>query len=342
MKHKNIPVFIPHLGCPNDCVFCNQRTISGTAEFREPDVKDIIERALSTLGPGDDAEIAFFGGSFTGIDRDLMIRLLTLADTYVADGRVSSVRCSTRPDYIDGEILDILASHSVKTVELGIQSMNARVLEICRRGHTPEDSGRACEMLTRRGFSLVGQMMTGLPGSSSEDEVLTAEKICSMGASAARVYPTVVFRGTKLAQMAQSGQYEPLTDDEAAERTAQVLRVFDKHGVPVIRVGLCSSENLSSPEEVYGGASHPAVGEMAMSRLFLEYMTAAADELIASGKRGATLLIGVPQGAVSKAAGQHRSNTGALTERYAPYGIKHVKYSEDRSLAGYRITADII
>ena len=140
MSHKNIPVFIPHLGCPNDCVFCNQRKITEHLSFDEGGVKDGIDEAVKTLLPGDDAEIAFFGGSFTGIDRELMIRLLRLGHTYIERGAVSSLRCSTRPDYIDGEILDILKKYGVKTVELGIQSTDDKVLAACRRGHTAAQS----------------------------------------------------------------------------------------------------------------------------------------------------------------------------------------------------------
>ena len=132
-RHVNIPVFIPHLGCPNDCIFCNQRSISGKRSFDEGAVKDGIEAALATV-PDCEAEIAFFGGSFTGIDRGLMIRLLDTAENFVRDGRVTGIRLSTRPDYISREILDILSRYTVKTVELGIQSMDDNVLSAAKRG----------------------------------------------------------------------------------------------------------------------------------------------------------------------------------------------------------------
>ena len=174
-RHINIPVFIPHLGCPNACVFCNQRTISGTSDFREEDVRGIIDGALATVPRDSEVEIAFFGGSFTGIDRSLMLRLLDLADEYIDAGKVTALRCSTRPDYIDDEILSILISHRMTTVELGIQSTDDAVLAASRRGHDSATSERACRAVKAAGLELVGQMMTGLPGADVKSEIKTAE-----------------------------------------------------------------------------------------------------------------------------------------------------------------------
>ena len=123
-KHANIPIFIPHLGCPNQCVFCNQRTISGVREFDLSSVDKQITDALETIGDSCECEIAFFGGSFTGIDRKLMLDLLKIAHKYVESGRVSSIRCSTRPDYISEDVLDILERYSVKTIELGMELLS--------------------------------------------------------------------------------------------------------------------------------------------------------------------------------------------------------------------------
>ena len=168
MAHRNIPIFIPHLGCPNQCVFCNQRSISGCKEFDREDVRAQIERALSTIPNGTETEIAFFGGSFTGIDRGLMTWLLDTAESYVKDGRVSSIRLSTRPDYITPEILKILSNYSVGTIELGLQSMDDEVLMRTARGHTAKTAREACRAVVEAGFSLVGQMMIGLPASTPQ------------------------------------------------------------------------------------------------------------------------------------------------------------------------------
>ena len=243
-KHVNIPIFIPHLGCPNQCVFCNQRTISGVSDFDITSVKAEIDSALATIDQSCEVEIAFFGGSFTGIDRQLMESLLQLAYDYIRCGRVKSIRCSTRPDYISDEILDLLCKYGVKTIELGLQSASDHVLEVCKRGHTFNDEVNACKLIVERGFTLVGQMMIGLPGSTPEDEIKTARFIIDSGASSARIYPTVVFRDTELCQMSEYGNYIPITLSEATERSAIILEMLLDSGVDVIRIGLCASENL--------------------------------------------------------------------------------------------------
>ena len=343
MRHVNIPVFIPHLGCPNNCVFCDQRKISGCVSFDESGVEKEIETALSTLSPDDEVEIAFFGGSFTGIDRDLMLRLLAISDKFLNDGRVQSVRCSTRPDYIDEEILGMLSEHSVKTIELGIQSTSDRVLLASRRGHTSDTTLEACRLIKARGFKLIGQMMVGLPESTVADEIETAKTICALGADGARVYPTVVFVETELAQMSADGRYEPLSIDDAVERTASVLDVFDRAGVPVIRVGLQSGENLSSPESAVGGANHPALGELAMGELFYRRICERADELMQNlSSGGKTMTVFVPRGATSRAVGQKKRNILRLNEKYCKNSaINRIKILENSSIIGYNIIIDI-
>ena len=129
--HGNIAVFIPHLGCPHACSFCDQRSISGAERPVTPEeVSALLREAFARKPDPACTEIAFFGGSFTGIDRTLMVRLLCDAYAYVRAGKVDSIRLSTRPDYISAEILDILKSYGVKSVELGIQSMDDTVLAL--------------------------------------------------------------------------------------------------------------------------------------------------------------------------------------------------------------------
>ncbi len=337
MKHVNIPIFIPHLGCPNACVFCNQRTISGHYDFSEAGVREEIEAVLGTLSPGAEAEIAFFGGSFTGIDRPLMIRLLETAEEYVKGSLVTGIRLSTRPDYIDGEVLEILGRYSVHTVELGLQSMNDEVLAASKRGHDCAAAERACYMVKAAGFSLVGQMMIGLPLSTAEREIETAERLSALHVDGARVYPTVVFRGTKLCDMAMSGEYWPLSAAEAVERTKNVLAVFDRNGVNVIRVGLCASENLSSEEEVFGGASHSAIGELAMGELFYEKMCELLERQ--PDLEGKCVTLAVSRGALSKAIGQKRKNIVRICEKYS---LKRLKILEKNEKIGYNIVIDSI
>lgn len=324
-KRKNIPVFIPHLGCPNTCVFCNQRSISGTREFDREGVRAYIEESISTLPDGSDAEIAFFGGSFTGIDRELMIYLLDLAEDFVKcdysrDITVSGIRMSTRPDYISDEILDLLDAYSVKAIELGLQSMDDGVLLASKRGHTSLDAERACRMIKSRGkYELVGQMMIGLPHSTPKSEMESARKIIELGADAVRVYPTVVFFGTELCEMAKAGDYAPLSTQEAVERSARVIELFMNVGVKVLRIGLCASENLSSDEQVYGGANHAALGELVMSELYRERMENAIREKLNGEKR---VVFVFDPSEISKATGQHRSNINYLTERFGLDGVR--------------------
>lgn len=343
-KHINIPVFIPHLGCPNDCVFCNQRSISGKNEFRKESVIDEIEQCLSTASPEDTAEIAFFGGSFTGIDEDLMIYLLDVAQSYVNAGRVHSIRMSTRPDYINDRILSILSRYTVGTVELGLQSMDDSVLSVSRRGHDSATAIRACKMIKAAGYGLVGQMMVGLPESDVESEISTARLICKLGADAARVYPTVVFHGTELCRMAQNGEYIPLDVQDAVYRTKEVLRVFAEHRVPCIRVGLCASESLSDAEHVYGGASQSAIGEMAMGELYYERICHALIRHTDNELQGKYrfLTVTVPHGCTSKASGQKRKNKLRLAEMLGikPEYIK-IKESDMLDALSYEIRIEL-
>ncbi len=318
------------------CVFCNQRSISGKMSFDASSVEIEIETALSTLTPEDEVEIAFFGGSFTGIERELMISLLSLAQKYVDAGRVSSIRLSTRPDYIDEEILDILSRFAVRTVELGLQSMDDTVLAACRRGHTSLQAEKACKMIKERGFSLIGQMMIGLPASSVDKEIHTAERICELGADGARVYPTVVFYGTELCDMMRSGEYTALNNEDAVLRTKEALKIFAKNDVPCIRVGLQSGENLSDESHVAGGANHSAIGELAMSALYLDLIYARLD---AADKLLQNITIYCPKGETSKIVGQKRANIEKICQKY---GIKRVKVLEKAELLRYNIIIDLI
>lgn len=336
-RHVNIPIFIPHLGCPNTCVFCNQRTISGVEKFDVQSVKAQIDSALETVEDGCECEIAFFGGSFTGIDTDLMISLLQTAYSYILDGRVESVRCSTRPDYIDENILSILKRYGVKTVELGLQSSSPDVLLRTKRGHTREDERRASELIVKSGFVLVGQMMIGLPGSNIETELETADFIISTGAQCARIYPTVVFRGTELCEMAKRGEYEPITNEEAAERAALVYERFFDAGVKVIRIGLQSSDALYDESKFYAGAAHSAMGELVLGQFYyVRIKRALADKSIPPH---ASIIINVPRGAVSRAVGQKKKNKLRLI---AEFSLADVRFKEDANLSDGKVAVSFI
>lgn len=331
-RHVNIPIFIPHLGCPNQCVFCNQRTISGVKSFNPDDVDRIIRESLSTVEKNAEVEIAFFGGSFTGIDRQLMTDLLDRAYEYVKRGLVQSIRCSTRPDYIDEEVLTILGERGVRVIELGLQSSSDSVLALCKRGHDRECEVRACRMIVEHGFTLVGQMMIGLPGSTSMSELECAEMIISLGAKAARIYPTVVFRDTELCSMAQAGEYRALTIDEAVERSARVFDAFIKNGVEVIRIGLCASDNLGDPSTYYSGPNHPALGEMVINKYYLDKIRLEADKIPPSDRH--ILKVKVPTGHISKAVGQNKRNK-LLLARLS--GVLEVRFTECDQLKPFEV-----
>ncbi len=330
-KHANIPIFIPHVGCPNDCVFCNQRTISGHMTFDRHAVREELDAAFSTVRGDIPIQIAYFGGSFTGIDRDDMRYLLALAGEYIDAGKCASIRISTRPDYIDREILAILRAYRVQTIELGVQSMDDRVLAWSQRGHTAADTERAFSLILSDGFELIGQMMTGLPGATDETEVMTAETICRLGAHGARIYPTVVFPHTKLYEMVQNGTYEPFTTEQAVERSAAVLEVFLKHQLPVIRVGLQSSELLTDDKKILGGY-HPAIGEMVYARCHRNAL-----EKALSGKQteGKDLILHVNPTDVSAFIGQKGENRTYLTQKFA---LRQMKIIPDAAISKYQFS----
>ncbi len=328
-KHRNIPIFVPHLGCPNTCVFCNQRKISGHEKSDFSSVEREIEEALATIPSGTDVQIAFFGGSFTGIDREDMIYLLATAKKFIDEGRVESIRLSTRPDYIDEEILDILAAYGVKSIELGIQSMDDAVLLKSGRGHTASQTEKACALIKERGFELIGQMMTGLPGSDAEKDEYTAKRICEMGAVGARIYPTVVFKDTELHKMMERGEYESREMRDVISQGARVLSVFIKNGVNVIRIGLQSSELLTGGTEI-ASPYHEATGEFIWSRCFRDMAEA---ELCGKETAGKRAFITVPKGAVSKMVGQKKENEIYLKERFSLFDIKVLESDELESVS---------
>lgn len=314
--HRNLPFFVPHAGCPNCCVFCSQVKITG--ERAEKDLNTEIAELRSLLdssGAGSkESQIAFFGGSFTAIERNRMEALLSVACDYIEKGVAESIRISTRPDCINIEILDILKKYKVSHIELGVQSTVDSVLQASNRGHKAADSFRAARMITEKGFEFVGQMMIGLPLSTPESEQKTALDIVKMGASEARIYPTVVFEGTKLYDMAVSGIYSPLTNDEAVERTAKCFRIFTDSNVRMLRIGLHSSENLKNAPL---GANHPAIGELVKSRVYTDVISEKAGDCT-----GKILSIGIRKEDISMLCGHKGSAIERLKTQTGASGVE--------------------
>lgn len=266
MKKGNISIFVANLGCPCACSFCNQKTITGKNDCpTAQDVKNAVETALKHNNY--EYEIAFFGGSFTAIDRDYMIELLESAYPYKAKGLVSGIRISTRPDCISREILDILKKYGVTSIELGAQSMDNTVLTANRRGHTAEDVVNACKLIREYGFELGLQMMTGLYLDTPEKSIYTAEKIIELHPDTVRIYPTVVLKGTYLAELYIEGKYNPLGVDDSAQLCSVLVRMFEKENIKVIRVGLHSGKEIK--ENMLAGAFHDSFGEIVKSKIML-------------------------------------------------------------------------
>ena len=246
-KQYIIPIFVPHLGCPNDCTFCNQKTISGqTKEVTPKDVKQIVEEYLKSFKERNKyTEIAFFGGSFTGIDIQKQEELLKVAYEFVKNKKVNSIRVSTRPDYIDKDRLKLLKRYGVKTIELGVQSTNDYILKKCKRNHTFDDVKRASKLIRWKGFTLGHQMMVGLPESTMLDEMRTAKDLAKLKPKIMRIYPVLVLKGTELEQEYIDGSYTPLSVEQAVERCKELSYFFAKKRINVIRVGLQSTDTIS-------------------------------------------------------------------------------------------------
>ena len=332
MRHINIPIFIPHLGCPNQCIFCNQRYISGTHEFDLSQVDFIINEVLSTVTKDDVCEIAFFGGSFTGIDRELMINLLNRAQRYVDNGQVIGIRMSTRPDYINEEIIEVLKGYTVSCVELGIQSMNDDVLEYLKRGHTSNDVYEAVKLLKQANIPFAGQMMIGLPTATQADEIECATKICELGAVSSRIYPTIVFKNTELMGITEIGEYIPLELEEAIIRSAKVFNIFVKNNVSCLRIGLCESENLHSEETYFAGPSSASIGEMVKSRFYFDKICSIIYDLKLINIRA--IIIECPKGKTSQIIGNKKTN---ITQLKSLFGYNEIKVVENDNLNDYEI-----
>ncbi|MBR3755898.1 MAG: radical SAM protein [Firmicutes bacterium] len=276
-RHAIIPIFIPHKGCPNDCIFCNQKKITARqAAVKGEDVKSIIETWLSTLEPRgvETIEVAFFGGSFTGIPMEEQSAYLKIAKAYKDAGRIHKIHMSTRPDYINKEILDNLKTYSVDTIELGVQSLDDHVLTRAGRGHNAKVVYESSRLIKDYGFELGIQLMIGLPGDTLETCIYSALETVKIGPAIARLYPTIVINDTELYNLYKRGEYKPLTQDEAIRRTKEMYKILDDAGINIIRVGLKSTDliNDSEDSEINGGTYHPAFrqlveGEIARERI---------------------------------------------------------------------------
>ncbi|MBQ7202604.1 MAG: radical SAM protein [Eubacterium sp.] len=318
MKKGNISIFVPHLGCPQQCSFCNQKTITGKQTQPTPDdVKSAVQTALKRKGY--EYEIAFFGGSFTAIDREYMESLLKAAAEFIDNDRIKGIRISTRPDFIDNEVLQLLKSYGVTAIELGAQSMDDEVLKANLRGHCAEDVAVAAKLIKDNGFELGVQMMTGLYRDTDEKAIKTAEKLIELKPDTVRIYPTVVLKGTYLAELVEREEYTPQTVDDAAALCTTLVPMFESAGVRVIRLGLHASDDIK--KNMVGGAYHDSFGEIVQSRFMLNKVLAYPPgnyEIFVNPK------------SVSKLKGQQKRNAYFLMEQ--GYNIKYTV--TDKIIAG--------
>jgi histone acetyltransferase (RNA polymerase elongator complex component) len=313
-KHSNVAFFIPHLGCPHNCSFCNQREIAG--QTLPPTTDEIINTAQTALiqleGNLLNAELAFFGGSFTAIPREYMITLLETVSPFIGEGKFKGIRISTRPDAIDTEILEILQHYNVSAIELGAQSMRDNVLMQNKRGHTSAQVIESAKLIKSAGFELGLQMMTGLYGGTIKDDIYTAEQLAILKPDTIRIYPTIVVKSTELEQLYLQGKYTPQTLEQATSLCSDMLTFFKIEEIKVIRLGLHCTESLM--QSYVAGPLHPAFRELCESKIYFKK----AVELLRKNKNPTVTLL-VAKSSVSKLIGQHRSNIIALEEMF---GVK--------------------
>lgn len=325
MKHANISIFVPHIGCPHRCSFCDQRTISGTQKAPSgDDVREICAKALNEVKSPENTEIAFFGGSFTAIPQKYMLELLTSAGEFIGDGKFKGIRISTRPDYITPEILDILQEYGVTAIELGAQSMVNHVLEANERGHTAEDVYRASDLIKSYGFELGLQMMVGLYKSSVYDELGTMEKIIEIHPDTVRIYPVVILKNTKLGELYKSGKYRTFSFEQVVNMTSSAVNEFERNGIRVIKCGLHASEFVE--KDMVGGFYHPAFREICEGLIYrknMEYHINGTDK---------NYIFAVNPSCISKAVGQKKSNI----EYFIKQGIE-IKIIGDKNVAKYEV-----
>jgi len=318
-----IPIFVPHFGCPHDCVFCNQRRITGLSTDVTTDyVRRTIEEHLSTFPKRKiTVEVAFYGGSFTGIPMDIQRELLAVPLEYKNKGLIDAIRLSTRPDYIDDNILDMLKEYKVDTIELGVQSLNNEVLIKSGRGHDSKQVYMASKLIKKHNFNLGLQMMIGLPGDSREKSIFTAKEFIKLEPYCVRIYPTLVIKDTYLEKMYDKREYIPLSLEEAIDISTDLLMLFEHHDINVIRIGLQPTENINFGKDVVAGPFHPSFRQLVESNKYKILLDKFLDSL-RTNYTGMDLTININQKSISNLVGQKSSNIKYFKEKYNIRDIK--------------------
>ena len=313
-KEYIIPIFIPFLGCPHDCAFCNQVKITNYKDKMEPSkVISEIEKNLAYFPANDNIkEIAFFGGSFTGLDYDVMTGYLKIAKEYKEKGIIDRIRLSTRPDYINNFILDTLKDYGVDIIELGIQSLSQDVLDANERGHSVSASKDASQLIKSYGIKLGHQIMPGLFMDSKEKMISTAIESIKIGPDMLRIYPTLVIKDTKLAFLYEAGIYKPLDLDEAVEISSEIAMLYMYKGIDIIRIGLQPTENINEGKDVIAGPFHPAFRQLVEANIYRTYL----EEIICDKEIEDELTIFTNDRNISLIAGNNKSNKKYFYDKY--------------------------
>ena len=307
MKHSNISIFVPHIGCPHRCSFCDQNTISGAESIPHgSDVREICSKALAEVKSPENAEIAFFGGSFTAIPEKYMTELLEAAYEFVGEGKFRGIRVSTRPDCINRQVLGILKRYGVTAIELGAQSMDDEVLAANERGHTAGDVEEASHLIKEYGFELGLQMMIGLYKSTVMSEEMTYGRIAKLHPDTLRIYPVVILKGTRLGELYESGEFVPFSFDEAVELCSVFMERAAHNGIRVIKAGLHASEFVE--ENMLGGFYHPAFRELCEGRIYLRMFRNILKEYTYAK-------VSVPARRLSQAMGHKKCNISYFSDK---------------------------
>ncbi len=313
MKHYTIPVFIPELACPFQCAFCNQQKISGRLHVpvKAEIVRTFDEYLRSFKIKKRHVEVGFFGGTFTGIPLTEQEKYLQLVQPYLENGNIQGIRISTRPDYINDEVLELLKKYHVSTIELGAQSLDDEVLKAAHRGHTAMQVEKSSRKIRSAGFELGLQMMIGLPEDKIEKSLATARKIIELGASNTRIYPVLVIKGTAMHRWYMHHQYKPLTLYEAVYQSKQLLLLFEKSGVKVIRLGLHPSEGLLHGSELVAGPFHPSFRELVLTEIWGDIF-----KPLMKSKQNVQLNLHVPLSEINYAIGHRAKNKRLLLKHF--------------------------
>lgn len=313
-KEYIIPIFIPFLGCPHDCAFCNQVKITNYKDNinKENTIRQ-INQYLSYFPKNENLkEIAFFGGSFTGLDEKVMISYLEIALNYKKKGIIDRIRLSTRPDYINNSILDILKKYEVDVIELGIQSLDNEILNANERGHSKEDSIMASKLIKDYGFKLGHQIMPGLYKDSFDKAIKTGLESIKMNPDMVRIYPTLVIKDTKLEKLYEEGLYKPLSLDEAIEISSRLYMIYSYKKIPVIRIGLQPTENINEKKDVVAGPFHPSIRQLVETNIHKIYL----EELINKYRLKNKIKIHISNREISIIAGNKKANKNYFYKKY--------------------------